>query len=363
MTFSNANNSSLNLQATYRGGVNVRADVASWIKKQWATMVRRELDQNLLMRRYVMTVAFPDGKKGDRVTIPTIGRLGVNDKIAAQPVTLQKPATGTWAIDITRHKEVAFMVEDIAEMMLDPNGLFAANAAKEAAYAISRDLDAQLLGLRAHIMTLASQNVYSNGAANVTVNTASSPFTLNAFLRAKLIFDQTGVPDSQRVVIVSPVQYMQLLALDKVQSMFYRTSAPLESGVVGTLMGIPVYMTNMIGANSATGFLNGSTAIPTPGVTGAGQVYYPDQGGTATTLPTTWNTTANTTPETQAVHTAMLLHKEAFALAMLQEPKTETSRETLYLSDAVVTSTVYGAREYRPTNAVLIHTNGVIPNT
>jgi hypothetical protein len=254
------------------------------------------------------------------------------------------------------------MIEDIAEMMLDPNGLFAANAAKEAAYAIGRDIDAQILGLRALTFTNASQNVYSNGAANAGVNLASQPFNLSAFLRAKLIFDQAGVPDSQRVVIVSPVQYMQLLALDKVQSMFYRTSAPLESGVVGTLMGIPVYMTNMIGANSLTGFLNGTTAIPTPGVSGAGQVYYPDQ-GTATSLPVTWNATANTTPETQAVHTAMLLHKEAYALAMLQEPKTETSRETLYLSDAVVTSTVYGARDYRTTNVVLIHTNGVIPNT
>jgi hypothetical protein len=155
---------------------------------------------------------------------------------------------------------------------------------------------------------------------------------------------------------------MQLLALDKVQSMFYRTSAPLESGVVGSLMGIPVYMTNMIGANSATGFLNGATAIPTPGVTGAGQVYYPDQ-GTATTLPVTWNVTANTTAPTQAVHTAMLLHREAFALAMMQEPKTEIARETLYLADAVVTSTVYGCREYRITNGINIHTNAVIPNT
>ncbi len=362
MSFSNANNSSLNLQAQYRGGVNTRADVSSWIKKQWATMVRRELEQNLLMRRYVMTVTFPDGKKGDRVTIPTIGRLAVNDKLAATPVTLQKPTTGTWAIDITRHKEVSFMIEDIAEMMLDPNGLFAANAAKEAAYAIGRDIDAQILGLRALTMSVPAQNVYSNGEANATTAVASQPFNLSSFLRAKLIFDQAGVPDSQRVVVVSPVQYMQLLALDKVQSMFYRTSAPLESGVVGTLMGLPVYMTNMIRANSATGFLNGTVAIPTPGVTGAGQVYYPDQ-GTPTSLPVTWNTTANTTTPTREVHTAMLLQKEAYALAMLQEPKTETSRETLYLSDAVVTSTVYGARDYRPTNAVLIHTNGVIPNT
>lgn len=248
-------------------------------------------------------------------------------------------------------------------MMLDPNQMFAQAAAKESAYAIGRDIDAQILALRAIFMSIANQNVYSNGATAASDNVASAPFNLSAFLRAKLVFDRAGVPDNQRVLIVSPEQYMQLLALDKVQSMFYRTSAPLESGVVGTLMGIPVYMTNMITANSATGFLNGSTAIPTPGVTGAGQVYYPDQGGAATSLPVTWNATANTTPQTQAVHTAVLLHREAFSLAMLQEPKTETARETVYLSDIVVTSTVYGAREYRTTNAVLIHTNSSIPNT
>jgi len=324
-------------------------------------MVRRELDQNMLMRRFVMTVTFPDGKKGDRVTIPTIGRLGVNDKVAAQPVTLQKPLTGTWAIDITRHKETSFMIEDIAEMMLDPNGLFASSTAKESAYAIARDVDAQLLGLRAIFQTIAGQNIYSNDAANATVNTASAPFNLRSFLQAKLIFDRLGVPDTERVLIVSPEQYMQILAIDKVQSLFYRNSAALETGIVGSLMNIPVYMTNMITANSATGFVNGVTNIPTPGVTGAGQVYYPDQGGTATTLPVTWNVTANTLPATQAVHTAMLLHRDAFALAMLQEPKTESGRELLYLSDAVVTSTVYGAREYRNTNCVLIHTNATIP--
>lgn len=359
MSFSNANNSTLNLQAALRGGVNVRADVASWIKKQWATMVRAELDQNLLMRKYVWNVTFPDGKKGDRVTIPTIGRLGVNDKVAAQPVTLQKPATGTWSIDITRHKEVSFMIEDIAEMMLDPNGLFAKATAKEAAYAIARDIDAQLLGLRALTMNVAAQNVYSNGETTVTTNVASQPFNLNAFLRAKLIFDRAGVPDSERVLIVSPEQYFQLLAIDKMQSLFYRAgNQVLSEGIVGTFMNIPVFMTNMIGANSATGFLNGSTAVPTPGVTSS--PYYPDQ-GTATTLPVTWNVTANTTPATQAVHTAILMHREAFALAMLQEPKTETGRELLYLSDAVVASTVYGCREYRLTNSVNIHTNAVIP--
>lgn len=361
MTFTNANNATYNLQATYKGGVFTKADVASWIKKQWATMVRRELEQDLLLRRFVMNVSFPQGKVGDTVTIPTLGRLGVNTKVAGVPVTLQKGNTGSWSINITQYKETSFMTEDITSLMLDPSGLLSSNLAKESAYAIKRDLDAFLLGLRAAVQAIGgSQVIFSSNNGLNTAATTSSPLNIATLLRAKLAMDNFDIPATDRVWIVSPTQYIQLLALDKVQSMFYRTSAPLENGIVGTLLGTPVYMTSMVGANSTTGFLNGTTAIPTPGVVGAGQLYYPDQ-DTAATLPTTWNTTLNTTPETQAVHTALLLHKDAFALAMLLEPKTEYSRETLYLSDAVVTSTLYGARMYRPGNAVIVHTNAVIP--
>lgn len=363
MTFSNANNTTFNLQAQYRGGLYTRADVSSWIKKQWATMVRRELEQDLLLRQFIMNVSFPQGKVGDRVTIPTLGRLGVNRKAAGVPVTLQKGNTGSWSIDITQYAETSFMTEDITSIMLDPSGLLAQNLAKEAAYAIKRDLDAFILGLRAAIQNIGGSQVIVNSAdGTFGASAASQPLTIASILRAKRVLDDLDVPSTDRVLIVSPAQYSQLLAQDKTQNMFYRTSAVLENGIVGTLLGVPVYMTSMVNTNSATGFANGGTNIPTPGVTGSGQIYYPDQ-DTATSLPVTWGTTANAAGDPRNVHTALLLHREAFALAMLQEPKTEYSRETLYLADAVVTSTLYGARVYRPTNAVIIHTNSVIPST
>lgn len=362
--FTNANNTTFNLQATYRGAVMNKADVNSWIKKQWATYVRRELEQDLLLRRFVMNVQFPNGKKGDRVTIPTLGRLGVNRKVAGVPVTLQAGNTGSWSIDIDQYVETSFMIEDIVDIMLDPSGLLAQNMAKEAAYAIKRDLDAFLLGLRAAVQNLGGNQVIVNSAdGTFGASAASQPLTISSILRAKRYMDEADIPASERVLIVSPAQYAQLLAQDKVQSMFYRTSAPLENGVVGVILGIPVYMTSMITTNSATGFANGTvTGLPTPGVTGAGQIYYPSQ-DTATTLPVTWGTTANAAGDPRNVHTALLLHREAFALAMLMEPKTEYSRETLYLADAVVTSTLYGSRMYRPGNAVIIHTNSVTPST
>lgn len=368
MTFLNTNNATYNLQATYKGGLFVKSDVATWIKNQWATMVRREIEQDLLMRRFVMGITFPEGKYGDRVTIPTIGRLGVNTKIAGVPVNLQKTSPGTWQILIDQYKETSFMVEDIVELMLDPSGMLTSNLAKEAAYAINRDVDAFLLGQRAAINNVASQVVFSSSDNANGASSVSEPLTLDAFLRAKLIMDNADVPTEGRVLVVSPTQFSQLLALDKVQSMFYRTSAPLESGIVGTLLGVPVYMTSTIGANnSTTGFFNGYNqagttpiSVATPGASAANTPYYPTQ-DTATPLPTAW-ANGSLTGSDALIHTAMMLHRDAIAMAMLQEPKTETSRETLYLADAVVTSTLYGAKLYRPNYAVLIHTNATLPS-
>lgn len=361
MAFSNANNATYNLQATLRGDGYVKSDVATWIKEQWATMVRREFEQDLRMRKYVKMVSFPQGKVGDKVTIPTLGRLAVNRKTAGVPVTLQKGNTGTWAIEVTQYVECSYMIEDLVKIFLDPSGLLAMNLAKEASYAMKRDMDAFILGLRAAIMNVGgSFVVYSSDNGLNTTTSTSQPLTIQSILRAKTVLEENDVPTDDLVLIVSPLQYSQILAQDKTQSMFYRTSAPLENGLVGTLYGIPVYMTSMVNANSTTGFLNGSTAIPTPGVTGSGQIYYPDQ-DSATTLPVTWDTTLNTTADTQAMHTAVLMGGDAFAMALMQEPKVEAGRELLYLSDVVVTSSLYGARQYRTNSAVLIHTNGTQP--
>ena len=139
------------------------------------------------------------------------------------------------------------MVEDFTEMMLDPSGMLSSNLAKEAAYAIKRDLDAFLLGQRAAIQDLGgSQVIYSSSDGTIGTNAVSRPFTIDAFLRAKLALDNLDVPASDRVLIISPTQYVQLLALDKIQSMFYRTNAPLMSGIIGSFMGTPVYMSSMV---------------------------------------------------------------------------------------------------------------------
>jgi hypothetical protein len=193
-----------------------------------------------------------------------------------------------------------------------------------------------------------------------------------ALLASKLILDKAAVPDNDRVLIVSPTGYNQLLAIDKFISMDYSQSGGVGSGRVGSIFGIPVIMSNNLVANSTTGYYNGSgaTAQPTPGV--ASSPYVPTQ-DIYTALQTSFAastlyghyagtfTTSSTGGATE-VHTAIMCQKDWAVMAIQKTPSTESSRETLYLADALVNCQLYGGRVYRPDHAVVIYSNGNIPS-
>jgi hypothetical protein len=284
------------------------------------------------------------GKKGDLIHIPSISRMAVFDKLPETPVTLQARTEGEYTIIIDKYKESSFMIEDIV-------GIQAAYGLRsfytqEAGYALARDLDNFLLGLRAEINALTPQVVWntSNGTSSGT------PLALNraAILSAKQILDEADVPMSGRKMITSVGGYNDLLTIDEFISADYVNGQPTVTGRVGTLFGMEVLSTSQVAANSTTGYVNGTggTPQPTPGV--AGSPYFPTQ---FTTTPTGLPTTANSLP----VATTLMYHPDWAILSMQLNPKMESSREVLFQADAVVATQIYGAKVYRQDHAVLIH--------
>lgn len=345
------------IQGSLRGAAVTKALSDAFIPELWSTEVKRALDQKFVTKDHVKSFSFV-GKKGDRLRIPNIGRAAVNVKLPETPVSLQARNENDWYIDIDQYKESSFLIEDIVNVQSAYN--LRSIYTQEAGYALARDLDASVLALRAALNNIPSQVV--TNTSDGTLTGTSAPLNYNAILAAKLILDRADVPEEGRVLIVSPTQYNQLLAVDKFISMWYRDEKPVSSGMVGTIFGIPVIMTSMIGANSTTGYFNGSntTAIPTPGVVGSGAMYLPTQDRYGTGLPTAFGGSNN--GNAAVVHSALLCHPEWCALAMMSEPKVEAERLTLYQGDAVVMTQLYGVRLYQSTNAVVIHTNAVLPS-
>lgn len=365
-SFSNANNTTFNLQAALRGQLITRAQAAPYIAQLWSAMIRRELEDKMDFLSYFTNDTYGLGSAGDRVNIRTIGRLGENIKVPGVPVTLQSPQMANFPIILDRHVESSFSVEDIVHLLL-PNGMPDATLVMESAYALRRGVMAQALSHRAATQSIAGSSIVSS--ANGTFGAGSgvsSPLDLNGIMRAKTLLNQRRYTDDGLVLFVSPVQYSQLLSNQRLQNQFFAVNSPeagTREGIVGRIFGIPVYMTTLLSPNNATGFTNGSTVLPTPGFN-AGGLYYPTQEPTAPaplSAAVAFDPATNPTVDAQVVSTAWLVHKEYLAAVMPYTATTKIEDSATYISSIVVNHLLYGMRTWRQDAAVNIHTNNLLP--
>lgn len=332
----------------YQGSNFGKANLDTFIPEIWASEVKRELDAAFLMKQLVRVNPVTFAKKGDTVHIPEVYRLAVNEKLYNTPVTLQNQTTGEYTMTIDKYKEVSFMIEDVANLFIPGQYNVRREYTREAGYALARDLDNYLLGMRAAIQNNSDQVIYNTnnglpGGTYAALNEAS-------ILAAMQILDEANVPREGRQLLVSPGQYTDLLTIDRFSSSDYVNSLVVPSGYLGQIYGVPVMMSTQISANSLTGYTNGNGGAqqPTPGVTGS--PYLPSQ-DSFTTLPYNGDGTASV-----PVVTAVLCHRDWAYLSIVEEPKVETSREVLFQADAIVNTTLYGGKVFRPDHAVLIHT-------
>ena len=379
----------------YNGTALDLASVQSFIPEIWAGEIRRYRDQRFMMKDGIKMIPF-EGKKGDTIHIPNISRAAVYDKLPQTPVTLQARNDGEFIFTITRHRESSFMIEDIVNVQ-SQYGL-RAEYTREAGYGLARDMDNFLLSHRAVINSYDSQRLvtYNNGTVDLvgdgTVNAhwtgTPAPLSYASILLAKQKLDEADIPSQGRKLYISPAQYVDLLSINVfISTDFNGGGSPVSNAVVGRILDFDVEVSTQIGVNSLLGYRNGRDGVlqPTPGVLGS--PYMPDQHGSTNgrTLTAASDLDAQTSSGylglpvfsgagataadagqtlglTGGVNqwaTAIACNPEWICAGVQQSVKTESSRETLYLADAVVTSNIYGAKVWRPDNAVVIHTSGI----
>lgn len=327
-----------------------RADV--FIPELWTGEVKRARDQRLIASRYTKRIASL-GRQGDKIHIPNISRASVNDKLPETPVTLQARTESEFSMEITDYKETSHMIEDVVGIQKAEAYDIRGEITRESGYALARDIDASVLAHRAVIHNRAAQVLYSS--SNGAVNGNGLPISYSILLAATLLLDDADVPEEDRVLIVSPGQYMQLLNLAEFKSSDFVSYRGVETGRVGEILGIPVVKTSMVRINALTNFYNGDPQFvpgePGPGVVGSR--YLPKQ-DTFTALPQTF------TGDSRPVVTALMAHRDWLAVAMPLEPTVEWSRENMYQADALVMTMMNGYKVFRDNHAVVIHTVNTI---
>ena len=256
---------------------NITPTVAQYfIPEIWAQRALEVLRSNVVLARLVAkdsdVAAF---QVGDILHIPYPGTFTANDKAAGSAVTVQTPTGGAEVqVTLNKHKEVSFIVEDVARAQANQDLLD--RYLNAAVPALAERIESDLFALYAGV--------------TATVGTSGTDITAATIRSARKALNDNKCPIAPRHLVVSSKDEIALLGDTNLATYFAMArSQCIADGSIGDLYGFTVWMSQLV-----------------PVVTG------------------TPNSTKN-----------LAFHPEAFILAMrgLPEPPTSTGAQAATVRD------------------------------
>jgi len=313
--------------ATYPGaaGNTAKTEAATFIPEIWSDEIIAAYQKNLKMAPLVKRLAM-SGKKGDKIHIPKPVRGDANAKAADTAVTIIANTEGELTVDIDRHFEYSRLIEDIVEVQaLSSLRQF---YTEDAGYALAVKVDTDLMnagtgfgdGTRTQSPAntgadwVNSNSYYfnaSSGLAAYAVDTVTSGdnFTDLGFREAIKLMDDANVPMDGRVIVVPPAVRKSIMGIDRYVSSDFVGGRGVESGLIGNLYGVDVYV---------------SSNCPVIEVAAQNSASSDDTRG------------------------CMFFHKDALVLAEQMSVRSQTQYKQEYLSTLYTADTLYGIQAYRP---------------
>ena len=248
--------------ATYpaAAGNTAKTEAATFIPEIWSDEIIAAYQKNLKMAPLVKRIAM-SGKKGDKIHIPKPVRGDANAKAADTAVTIIANTEGELTIDIDRHFEYSRLIEDIVEVQaLSSLRQF---YTEDAGYALATKIDTDLMnagtgfgnGTRTQSPAntgadwVNSNSYYFDAATGLsayavdTVNTGDN-FTDLGFREAIKLMDDANVPMDGRVLVVPPASRKSIMGIDRYVSSDFVGGRGVESGLIGNLYGVDVYVSS-----------------------------------------------------------------------------------------------------------------------
>ena len=313
--------------ATYPGaaGNTALTEAATFIPEIWSDEIIAAYQKNLKMAPLVKRIAMT-GKKGDVIHIPKPTRGDANAKAADTAVTIIANTESELTVTIDRHFEYSRLIEDIVEVQaLSSLRQF---YTEDAGYALAVQIDTDLMnaatGFGNGTRTASPANTGANwvnsnsyyfnassGLATYAADTVASGdnFTDLGFREAIKKMDDANVPMDGRVLVVPPAVRKSLMGIDRYVSSDFVGGRGVESGLIGNLYGVDIY----VSANC-------------PVVEAAAQ-------NSASSLDT---------------RGCLFFHKDALVMAEQLAVRSQTQYKQEYLSTLYTADTLYGVETYRP---------------
>jgi len=306
------------------GSIVNKAAADTFIPEIWSDEVIAAYQKNLKMAPLVKKLPMT-GKKGDLIHIPKPIRGAASAKVADTAVNIQANVEGELTIAVDRHFEYSRFIEDIVEVQaLNSLRQF---YTEDAGYALALQMDTDLInaatgfgdGTRTVSPTDASSWTNSNafyfdgtsGLAAFAADTVATGdnFTDLGFREAIKLMDDANVPMDSRCVVIPPAVRKSIMGIDRYVSSDFVGGRGVESGLIGNLYGVDVYVSS------------NAPVLETAAQNAGGSV---------------------------AVRGCLFMHKDALVMAEQMSVRSQTQYKQEYLASLYTADTLYGVETYRP---------------
>ena len=295
------------------GGFVDNTSAAKFIPEIWSDEVIAAYKSNLVLANLVKKMSMT-GKKGDTIHVPKPTRGTATAKTANTAVTVQMNVESEVLININKHFEFSRLIEDITEVQaLASLRQFYTG---DAGYGLARQVDDDLFALG---------KSFGNGDGSSFVNTGS--FQINSTTGVLEAFDVDGVADlgdftdvvfraliqkmddadvpmDNRSFVVPPSLRNAIMGIDRYTSTDFVNGKGVETGKIGNLYGVDVFVTS-----------NCPITDPTDATKGRG---------------------------------AYLIHRDTMVLAEQQAIRSQTQYKQEFLGTLYTADTLYGTQVMRP---------------
>ena len=312
--------------ATYpgSGGFTAKTEANTFIPEIWSDEIIAAYQKNLKMAPLVKRLAMT-GKKGDKLHIPKPTRGDANAKAADTAVTIIANTESELTVDIDRHFEYSRLIEDIVEVQaLSSLRQF---YTEDAGYALSVQVDNDLhaagtgFGDGGSVVFSPAATDYQHTGCFFNDNGTTTQYTDDTIVPTQDVFtdaffrdmiqklDDNNVPMDGRSLVIPPSVRNTIMGIDRYVSSDFVTGQAVNSGLIGNLYGVDVY----VSANCRT-----------------------------------IEAAADNTAGSADTRAAMLFHSDAIVMAEQLAVRSQTQYKQEYLSTLYTADTLYGVQVYRP---------------
>lgn len=280
-----------------------------FLPEVWSKETQRATQASLVLANLVKRFDSDVADAGDKLHVPKVSNLSAYAKSANTQVTLNAPTETEFTMDINRHYESSYLVEDRLKVQAKYNIL--EEYTSKAGYAIGQRIDADLAGL------------YSSLTQNV--GNSTTDITDANIVRAIQFLDDANAPQSDRFFVIKPAGLAHVRLIDKFSrfdSLGIQPSVVVNGGLA-TGSGSVI---KRIGPNGLVGTIYNLEVYMTTNLV--------EEAGTS-----------------DVIHN-LVFHKEAFALGLQLKPRTQFQYKQEYLGTLATTDALWGYGLYRSDFAV-----------